>query len=92
MRASPFFVGGKKDAAEKIAGVVRNRIAEELDLSEKGAFRFCRVTDFAMYELDEETKQLDFSHNPFADGRPAEVSPSRLKELSSRIDPPPKRA
>ena len=61
-----FFVGGKKDVAEKFAGVVRNRIAEELDLSEKGAFRFCWVTDFPMYEVDEETKQLDFSHNPFS--------------------------
>jgi aspartyl-tRNA synthetase len=61
-----FFVGGKKEVAEKFAGVVRNRIAEELDLSEKGAFRFCWITDFPMYELDEETKQIDFSHNPFS--------------------------
>jgi aspartyl-tRNA synthetase len=61
-----FFVGGKKDVAEKFAGVVRNRIAEELDLSEKGAFRFCWITDFPMFELNEETKQIDFSHNPFS--------------------------
>src|SRR4029077_14602109 len=45
-----FFVGGKKDVAEKFAGVVRNRLAEELDLSEKGAFRFCWITDFPMFE------------------------------------------
>ena len=61
-----FFVGGKKDVAEKFAGVVRNRIAEELDLSEKGAFRFCWITDFPMFEINEETKQVDFSHNPFS--------------------------
>ena len=61
-----FFVGGKKDVAEKFAGVVRSRIAEELDLSEKNAFRFCWITDFPMYELNEETKQIDFSHNPFS--------------------------
>ncbi|MGE4044033.1 MAG: aspartate--tRNA ligase [Acetobacteraceae bacterium] len=61
-----FFVAGKKDVAEKFAGVVRTRIAEELDLSEKGAFRFCWVTDFPMYELNEETGQIDFSHNPFS--------------------------
>ena len=61
-----FFVGGKKDVAEKFAGVVRNRIAEELDLSEKGAFRFCWITDFPMFEVNEETKQIDFSHNPFS--------------------------
>jgi aspartyl-tRNA synthetase len=61
-----FFVGGKKDVAEKFAGVVRNRIAEELNLSEKGAFRFCWITDFPMFEVNEETKQIDFSHNPFS--------------------------
>ena len=61
-----FFVGGKKDVAEKFAGVVRTRIAEELALSEKNAFRFCWITDFPMYEMNEETKQIDFSHNPFS--------------------------
>jgi aspartyl-tRNA synthetase len=61
-----FFVAGKKDAAEKFAGVVRTRLAEELDLSERGAFRFCWITDFPMYEINEETKQIDFSHNPFS--------------------------
>ncbi len=61
-----FFVGGKKDVAEKFAGVVRTRLAEELDLSEKGAFRFCWITDFPMYEFDEEAKKIDFSHNPFS--------------------------
>ena len=61
-----FFVGGKPDTAPKFAGVVRARLAEELDLSEKNAFRFCWITDFPMYELNEETKQIDFSHNPFS--------------------------
>ena len=61
-----FFAGGKKDVAEKFAGVVRTRIADELDLSEKNAFRFCWITDFPMYELNEDTKQIDFSHNPFS--------------------------
>ena len=61
-----FFVGGKKDVAEKFAGVVRTRLADELALSEKDAFRFCWITDFPMYELDEETKRIDFSHNPFS--------------------------
>jgi aspartyl-tRNA synthetase len=61
-----FFVAGKQDVAAKFAGVVRNRIAEELGLSEKGAFRFCWITDFPMFEINEETKQVDFSHNPFS--------------------------
>jgi len=61
-----FFVAGQKATAEKFAGVVRTRIAEELNLSEKNAFRFCWITDFPMYELNEETGQIDFSHNPFS--------------------------
>jgi aspartyl-tRNA synthetase len=61
-----FFVGGKKEVAEKFAGVVRNRLAEELGLSEKDAFRFCWITDFPMYEFDEEARKIDFSHNPFS--------------------------
>jgi len=61
-----FFVGGKRDAAAKFAGAVRTRLAEELGLMEKASFRFCWVTDFPMYELNEETGQIDFSHNPFS--------------------------
>ena len=61
-----FFVAGKKETAEKFAGIVRTRLAEELSLSEKGAFRFCWVTDFPMFELNEETGLVDFSHNPFS--------------------------
>ena len=63
---SVFFVAGKPDAAPKFAGTVRTRLAEELGLGEKGAFRFCWITDFPMYELNEETRQIDFSHNPFS--------------------------
>jgi aspartyl-tRNA synthetase len=61
-----FFVAGKPDTAPKFAGTVRARLADELSLNEKGAFRFCWITDFPMYELNEETKQIDFSHNPFS--------------------------
>jgi aspartyl-tRNA synthetase len=61
-----FFVAGKPDTAGKFAGAVRTRLAGELDLNEKGAFRFCWITDFPMYELNEETGLIDFSHNPFS--------------------------
>jgi aspartyl-tRNA synthetase len=61
-----FFVGGKRDAAPKFAGTVRTRLCDELGLLEKGTFRFCWVTDFPMYELNEETGLVDFSHNPFS--------------------------
>lgn len=61
-----FFAAGKREDAQKFAGAVRTRIGQELDLIEKNAFRFCWITDFPMYELNEETGQVDFSHNPFS--------------------------
>jgi len=61
-----FFVGGKTDTAAKFAGTVRARLCDELGLLEKNTFRFCWVTDFPMFELNEETGLVDFSHNPFS--------------------------
>ncbi len=61
-----FFVAGTADAVWKFAGAVRTRLGTELGLVEAGAFRFCWITDFPMYELNEETGQIDFSHNPFS--------------------------
>ena len=61
-----FFVCDKKPVAEKLAGRVRIRLGEELELIEANAFRFCWVTDFPMYELNEDTKKIEFSHNPFS--------------------------
>jgi aspartyl-tRNA synthetase len=61
-----FFAAGKREDAQKFAGAVRTRIGQELGLIEEGVFRFCWITDFPMYELNEETKQIDFSHNPFS--------------------------
>jgi aspartyl-tRNA synthetase len=63
---SVFFTAGKLDEVWKFAGAVRTRLGQELDLVEKNAFRFCWITDFPMYEMNEETKQIDFSHNPFS--------------------------
>jgi aspartyl-tRNA synthetase len=61
-----FFAAGKADQAAKLAGAARTRIGEELDLIEENAFKFCWIVDFPMYEFDEESKQVDFSHNPFS--------------------------
>jgi aspartyl-tRNA synthetase len=61
-----FFAAGSKNDAERLAGQARIRIANELDLAEADAFRFCWITDFPMYELNEETGKIDFSHNPFS--------------------------
>jgi aspartyl-tRNA synthetase len=61
-----FFAAGKEADAAKLAGAARTRVAEQLDLIEKGAFRFCWIVDFPMYEYNEEQKKIDFSHNPFS--------------------------
>jgi aspartyl-tRNA synthetase len=61
-----FFAAGKKDEAPKFSGKVRTRIGEELDLIARDEFRFCWIVDFPMYELNEETGRIDFSHNPFS--------------------------
>ena len=61
-----FFAAGTKIEAERLAGQARARIASELGLVEEGAFRFCWITDFPMYERNEETGKIDFSHNPFS--------------------------
>jgi aspartyl-tRNA synthetase len=61
-----FFVCGDKAKAEKFAGVARTRLCNELDLLEKNAFRFCWIVDYPMYERNEETGQIEFSHNPFS--------------------------
>ena len=61
-----FFVCGQQSMAEKFAGLARTRIAEELDLIEKNAFRFCWIVDYPMYEMDEDSGKIEFSHNPFS--------------------------
>jgi aspartyl-tRNA synthetase len=61
-----FFACDKEAAAAKFAGAVRTRLGQELDLIEKGAFRFCWITDFPMYERNEDTGAIEFSHNPFS--------------------------
>jgi aspartyl-tRNA synthetase len=61
-----FFAAGKEAEAAKLAGLARTRVAEQLDLIERGAFRFCWIVDFPMYEYNEEQKKIDFSHNPFS--------------------------
>ncbi|HEX2625140.1 MAG TPA: aspartate--tRNA ligase [Sphingomicrobium sp.] len=61
-----FFAAGKESEAAKLAGLARTRVAEQLDLIEKDAFRFCWIVDFPMFEYDEDAKKVDFSHNPFS--------------------------
>ncbi len=61
-----FFIADKEDKANFYAGQIRQELGVRLDLLEKNAYRFCYINDFPMYELDEETKQIGFTHNPFS--------------------------
>ena len=61
-----FFIADKEEKAALYAGQLRNELGARLDLLEKNAYRFCFVNDFPMYEYDQESKQIIFTHNPFS--------------------------
>ena len=61
-----FFVCDMADRAAAFAGTVRSRIGTDLGLVEAGTFRFCWIVDYPMYERDEESGRIEFSHNPFS--------------------------
>ena len=63
---SIFFACAKGKEVYDIAAAARDKIAIDLDLIEKGVFKFCWIVDFPMYEKDKETGNIDFSHNPFS--------------------------
>ncbi|MEV2256719.1 aspartate--tRNA ligase [Streptomyces sp. NPDC050147] len=61
-----FFGAGEFDEVSKIMSAVRVEAAKRAGHFEEGVFRFCWIVDFPMYEKDEETGKIDFSHNPFS--------------------------
>ena len=61
-----FFLGGKPSSFETVAGKARVVIGNELGLTEEDRFAFAWIVDFPMYEADEESGKIDFSHNPFS--------------------------
>jgi aspartyl-tRNA synthetase len=61
-----FFVCRPVDQVSAPSAELRNHLGRELDLIEKKAYRFCWIVDFPFYELDKETRQIAFSHNPFS--------------------------
>ena len=61
-----FFCAGMPKSFAEFAGRARNRVGEELELIDRDQFAFCWIVDFPMYEIDDSTKKLDFSHNPFS--------------------------
>ena len=84
-----FFLGGRPPAFEAFAAKARDRVAAELDLIDRDRFEFCWIVDFPMYERDEETGELDFSHNPFSmpqGGLEALVSQHPLEVLGCQYD------
>lgn len=61
-----FFIADSPSRAPRLAGQIRTELGKRLSLTEEGAFRFCFVNDFPMYEQDEETGKIVFTHNPFS--------------------------
>ncbi len=61
-----FLSCGKKVDVEKILSGARKKIAEDLDLIDNETFSFCWIVDYPMYEIDQTTKKIKFSHNPFS--------------------------
>ena len=61
-----YFIADTKDTAPKLAGQIRTELGRRLGLIDEDSFRMCFVVDFPMYELDEETGEIVFTHNPFS--------------------------
>jgi len=61
-----FFSSDKIGEAERISGIVRQKLGKELNLIDNKKFEFCWITDYPMYQYDEKEKKIDFSHNPFS--------------------------
>lgn len=60
------FVSGKGEKAEKIMGALRMLLGKEMNLIDESRYEFCWIVDFPMFELNEETGKVEFSHNPFS--------------------------
>ena len=63
---SIFMACGKQNDLEKITSLARDKIAKDLDLIDDDVFAFCWIVDYPMFEKDETTKKIEFSHNPFS--------------------------
>ena len=63
---SIFFACAKKKEVEKLLSVARDKIAKDLEIIDQNLFAFCWIIDYPMYENDEKTGKIKFSHNPFS--------------------------
>ena len=73
---SIFLACGKKKEIEKILSIAREKIAEDLNIIDKEKFAFCWIVDYPMYEFDDNSKKIIFSHNPFS------MPQGRINELN----------
>ena len=73
---SIFMACGKQKDIEKILSLARDKIAKDLDLVKKDQFAFCWIVDYPMFEFDENSKKIIFSHNPFS------MPQGNIKELN----------
>lgn len=76
-----FFSCGSKNEASKLAGKVRTKLGEELELINKEEYKFCWIIDFPFFEENEETGTIDFAHNPFS------MPQGGLEILNNTADP-----
>ncbi|MGH7747952.1 MAG: amino acid--tRNA ligase-related protein, partial [Candidatus Dormibacteria bacterium] len=76
-----FFVCDKRGPAAKFAGTVRNTLGQELGLIDEKRFEFCWIVDFPMFERDELTNKIEFSHNPFS------MPQGEMEALAETTDP-----
>ena len=61
-----YFIADSKKEAPRLAGMIRQEVAKRMELIDEDSFKFCFVVDFPMYEQDEETGKIIFTHNPFS--------------------------
>ena len=73
---SVFLACGKEKEIQKILSLARNKIAKDLEIIDESKFAFCWIVDYPMYEIDETTKKIIFSHNPFS------MPQGNIKELN----------
>ncbi len=63
---SIFLACGKQEEVEKITSLARDKIAKDLGIIDENVFAFCWIVDYPMYEIDNQTNKIKFSHNPFS--------------------------
>ena len=63
---SIFFACGQKKDVEKLLSLARDKIAKDLDIIDENSFAFCWIVDYPMFETDEKSGKIKFSHNPFS--------------------------